>query len=84
LGGLTFTVSGATFPVYLFLNAAFAFIVTAAIVYYLVVIPINALIERSRRQEKPADPTTKKCPECLSEIPIEARRCAFCTQPQPA
>jgi|SRR6267378_718704 large conductance mechanosensitive channel len=84
LGGLTFTVSGATFPVYLFLNAAFAFIVTAAIVYYLVVIPINALIERSRKQEKPADPTTKKCPECLSEIPIEARRCAFCTQPQPA
>jgi large conductance mechanosensitive channel len=60
-----------------------AFIVTAAIVFYLVVTPVNALVERARRAEKPADPTTKKCPECLSEIPLAAKRCAFCAQPQP-
>ena len=40
---------------------------------------MNALIARRRRGEAPADPTTKKCPECLSEVPIAARRCAFCT-----
>jgi large conductance mechanosensitive channel len=83
LGGLVFTVNGVQFPLYIFLNAVFTFVITAAIVFYLVVTPINALIERSRRQAKPADPTTKKCPECLSEIPIDAKRCAFCAQPQP-
>ena len=40
--------------------------------------PVNALTARARR-EPPADPTTKKCPECLSEIPFDAKRCAFCT-----
>jgi large conductance mechanosensitive channel len=81
---LSFNIRGVDFPLYVFINALFAFVITAAIVYYLVVTPVNALIERNRRAQKPADPTTKKCPECLSEIPIEARRCAFCTQPQPA
>lgn len=84
LGGLALTINGVQFPLYLFLNAVFTFVITAAIVFYLVVTPVNALIERSRRQAKPADPTTKKCPECLSEIPLDAKRCAFCTQPQPA
>ncbi len=50
----------------------------AAVVFFLVIQPMNYLIARSRK-EPPADPTTKKCPECLSEIPIDARRCAFCT-----
>jgi large conductance mechanosensitive channel len=50
-------------------------------VYFFVVTPINALIARMRKAPAPADPTTKKCPECLSEIPIDARRCGFCTQP---
>jgi large conductance mechanosensitive channel len=53
----------------------------AAAVYFFVVTPINALIARTRKAPAPADPTTKKCPECLSEIPIDARRCGFCTQP---
>jgi len=44
-------------------------------------LPVNTLVARMNRGEKPPDPTTKKCPECLSEIPIEARRCAHCTQP---
>jgi large conductance mechanosensitive channel len=59
-------------------NAIVSFIIIAAAVYYLVVLPINALVARSRR-EPPADPTTKKCPQCLSEIPIGAKKCAFCT-----
>ena len=53
----------------------------AGAVYFFVVTPINALIARMRKAPAPADPTTKKCPECLSEIPIDARRCGFCTQP---
>jgi large conductance mechanosensitive channel len=51
----------------------------AAAVYFFVVTPINALVSRMRKAPAPADPTTKKCPECLSEIPIAAKRCAFCT-----
>ena len=82
-GGLSFNVNGVPFNVFLFLNAVIAFFVIAAIVYFFVVVPVNALIARSRK-EPPADPTTKKCTECLSEIPIAARRCAFCTSPQPA
>jgi large conductance mechanosensitive channel len=82
--GLSFTVNGVVFPYFQFLDRVIAFVITAAIVYFLVVTPVNALIERSHRRDKPADPTTKKCPECLSEIPIDAKRCAFCTQPQPA
>lgn len=61
-----------------FLNAVIAFLIIAAVVFFLIVKPMNLLIERSRH-EPPADPTTRKCPECLSEVPIEARRCAFCT-----
>jgi large conductance mechanosensitive channel len=46
----------------------------------MVVLPVNALVSRSRK-EPPADPATKKCAECLSEIPLQAKRCAFCTSP---
>jgi len=80
--GLSFTVNGVQFPFFMIIDKLIAFIATAAIVFYLVVTPVNALIARSRR-EAPADPTTKKCPECLSEIPLAAKRCAFCAQPQP-
>jgi large conductance mechanosensitive channel len=82
-GSLYFTVNNSKFLYGDFINAVIAFVIAAAVIYYFVVLPINALIERSHRREKPADPTTKKCPECLSEIPIEAKRCAFCTQPVP-
>ena len=81
---LYFTINNSKFLYGDFINALIAFFIAAAVIYYFVVLPINALIERSHRHEKPADPTTKKCPECLSEIPIEAKRCAFCTQAQPA
>ena len=52
--------------------------VIAAVIFFVVVKPVNALIARART-EPPADPTTRSCPECLSEIPTAARRCAFCT-----
>jgi large conductance mechanosensitive channel len=51
----------------------------AAAIYFFVIAPMNALTARLKRGEVPPDPTTKKCPECLSEVPIGAKRCAFCT-----
>lgn len=75
---LTFTIHNSKFSYGDFINALISFVIVAAVIYYLVVLPVNLLISRARRQP-PADPTTKKCPECLSEIPIDARRCAFCT-----
>lgn len=76
-----FTIRGSKFLVGDFVNAVVSFLIIAAAVYFVVVLPMNALMNRFH--EKPAKPTTKKCPECLSEIPIEARRCAHCTQPVP-
>jgi large conductance mechanosensitive channel len=64
-----------------FINAAISFLLVAAAVYYFVVTPVNLLVARMHRSAAPADPTTKKCPECLSEIPIDARRCAHCAEP---
>ena len=75
---LTFTVNNSVFRYGAFLNALLAFVLVAAALFFFVVVPANALVQRARREPTP-DPTTKKCPECLSEIPIEARRCAFCT-----
>ena len=75
---IQFTINGSKFPVGDFINAIVSFLIVATAVYYMVVLPVNALISRSRK-EPPADPTTKKCPECLSEIPIQAKKCAFCT-----
>jgi large conductance mechanosensitive channel len=78
---LKFSVNGSTFLYGEFVNAVISFVLIAAAVYFFVVTPINALIARSRRSTAPADPTTKKCPECLSEIPIDARRCSQCAEP---
>jgi len=76
---ISFTVNGSTFGVGDFINAVIAFILVAIAVFFFVVKPVNFLMSRARR-EPPADPTTMKCPECMSEIPIGAKRCAFCTQ----
>ena len=62
-----------------FLNAVISFLMVAAAVYFFIVLPVNSLMARLNRGEAPPDPTTKKCPECMSEVPIAARRCAFCT-----
>jgi large conductance mechanosensitive channel len=78
---IVFTLNGTAFPVGDFINAFISFVLIAAAVYFFVVTPVNSLVARMHRDEKPADPTTKKCPECLSEIPLDARRCMYCTQP---
>ena len=78
---LQFAVHGVAFPLDNFINAIISFFLIAAAVYFFVVLPVNALIARMHKGEKPPDPTTKKCPECLSDIPIDARRCSHCTQP---
>jgi|SRR5687768_4066397 large conductance mechanosensitive channel len=75
------TVNGSRLLIGDFLNAVIAFLLIAAAVYVFVVVPVNAIVARRRRGEAPTDPTTKKCGECLSEVPIAARRCAFCTSP---
>ena len=78
---LSVTVNNATFAYGDFLNSLVSFLMIAAAVYFFVVLPINHLVARMNRGEAPPDPTTKKCPECMSEIPIAARRCAHCTSP---
>jgi large conductance mechanosensitive channel len=79
---IQFMVHGALFPLGHFLNAIVSFLLIASAIYFFVVTPVNALVARMRKDPAPADPTTKKCPECLSEIPLDARRCAHCAQPQ--
>ena len=70
------------FPVGDFINAIVSFLLVAGAVYFFVVLPLNALMARIN-PAKEAAPTTKPCPECLSDIPIEAKRCAHCSQPVP-
>jgi len=78
---ISFAIRGTVFPIGDFITAVVSFLLVAVAVYFFVVTPINALIARTRKDPVAADPTTKKCPECLSEIPIDARRCSFCAQP---
>lgn len=73
------TVHGSRFPIGDFINAIVSFILIGVAVYFFIVLPVNKLTARMRRGDAPPDPTTKKCPECLSDVPIAARRCAFCT-----
>jgi large conductance mechanosensitive channel len=73
---MSFTVNNSKFPYGDFLNAFLAFVLVAAVIYFLVIVPYTAMTARSKKE--PADLTTRKCPECLSEIPIDAHRCAFC------
>ena len=76
-GALTFTINNSKFLYGDFLNALIAFLIIVAVIYFFVVVPLMAAMARAKK-DPPEDPTTKKCPECLSEIPIDARRCAFC------
>jgi large conductance mechanosensitive channel len=77
--GLFFTVNGSKFMIGDFINALVSFLLISAAVYFFVVLPVNALMARIRKGQAPPDPTTKNCPECLSAVPIAARKCAFCT-----
>ncbi|MEZ4502474.1 MAG: large conductance mechanosensitive channel protein MscL [Dehalococcoidia bacterium] len=78
LASMTFRINDSIFAYGAFLDSVFSFAAIAAAVFFFVVKPVNTLISRSRREPTP-DPTTKRCPECLSEVPIDARRCAHCT-----
>lgn len=79
---LKFTINGSQFLYGDFLNALFAFLVIAAVIFFLVVKPVNALMKRYRTEPEPVQ-ETHECPECLSQIPLAAHRCAFCTAEQP-
>lgn len=76
---LSFTINGSHFRYGLFINAAISFLIIAAVVFFFVVRPVNALMQRYSTQ-KDVDRPTRDCPACLSSIPAEARRCAFCTE----
>jgi large conductance mechanosensitive channel len=76
--GLSFTINGSKFLYGDFLNALIAFLMIAAVVFFFVVRPLNALMARLK-PGKPVDSPTRSCPECISDIPVSARRCAFCT-----
>ena len=76
--GLTFTVNGSHFLYGAFINALISFVVIAAVIFFLVLKPVNRLMA-ARRTESPVAAETRPCPECLSEIPLAATRCAFCT-----
>jgi large conductance mechanosensitive channel len=75
---LSFTINDSRFLYGHFINALIAFLTIAAAVFFLVIKPINALMERLK-PGRPVDQETRECPECLSDIPAAAKRCAFCT-----
>jgi large conductance mechanosensitive channel len=81
-GALTFTINGSVFAYGDFLNAVLTFVIVAAVVFFLVVRPVNYLMARMRT-EPDVETMTRGCPECLSQIPIAATRCAFCTSEVP-
>ena len=76
---VSFNLHGTLFPVGDFINAAVAFLLIASAVYFFVVLPVNTLMTRMHSKDAAPAPTSKKCPECKMEIPIDARRCGHCT-----
>jgi large conductance mechanosensitive channel len=78
-GALNFTINSSHFFYGAFLNALLAFVLVAAAIFFVVVKPMNMLEARRAAREPEAAPTTRPCPECRSEIPVDARRCAYCT-----
>lgn len=75
--GWAFTVNGSKFLIGDFINAVITFLILAAIIYFLVVLPMERLMARFK--PAPTPDTTRECPQCLSKIPKAAKRCAFCT-----
>lgn len=77
--GIYFTINNSKFMIGDFINAVVSFLIIAAVVYFLVVLPLNKLIARSKPAAAPAPETTRECPYCTSEISKAATRCPFCT-----
>jgi large conductance mechanosensitive channel len=75
---LTFTIHGSRFLYGDFINSVIAFLIVAAVLYYVVIAPMNRIMRRVRRP-RPAEPPMKACPECLNLVPAAARRCGYCT-----
>jgi large conductance mechanosensitive channel len=82
VGALAFKFRGQTFDISEVLNAAISFLIVAAVVYFCVVMPMHFFLKKLSTTPPPP-PSKKTCPECLSEIPVAAQRCAQCGQPQP-
>jgi large conductance mechanosensitive channel len=76
---IAFEINSSKFLIGDFINALISFVLIAAAVYFFVVLPVNALLARTKRGDAPPEIATRKCPECLSDINIAARRCPFCT-----
>jgi large conductance mechanosensitive channel len=76
--GISFTINNSKFMVGDFLNALISFLTIAAVIYFAVVLPVNKMTKKME-SGKTEDPTEKACPECLSLIPIKAKKCKFCT-----
>jgi large conductance mechanosensitive channel len=79
--GVVIKLNGTPINIGNFLNATISFLIVAAVVYFGIVLPLNTLMAKIKKPEPPAPPATKPCPECLSDIPIAAKRCAHCAQP---
>jgi large conductance mechanosensitive channel len=79
LSNLSFVINGSEFMYGHFVNALISFVLISSAVFFFIIKPMNFLVSSSRKKP-PVDPTTKKCGECYSEIPIQAKRCAHCTQ----
>ena len=79
-GALSFKVNSSIFHYGLFIDALISFLVIAAVVYFLIVTPVNKLVTRTARKQAA---TQRECPECLSQIPIAATRCMYCTSAVP-
>ena len=85
-GNLAFTINGSRFAYGDFLNALLTFLIVAAVMFFLVIKPVNVLLDQLQTEPEVESPT-RACPECLSQIPRPASRCAFCTTevaPEPA
>ncbi len=75
---LTFTINSSKFNYGTFLNNLISFLLVSIVIYFFVVLPMNKLISQFAKHDIPKEPDMKKCPECLSDIPIKAKRCKFC------
>jgi large conductance mechanosensitive channel len=80
---LTFTINESVFRYGDFINAVIAFVLVAAAIFFFVVKPVNVVMARRARGQAEDDPTLRTCPQCLSEVPVAATRCMYCTQPLP-
>jgi large conductance mechanosensitive channel len=78
---VVFKLNGTPILIGNFLNAAISFLIVASVVYFAIVLPLNTLMAKLKKPEPEAPSTLKTCPECLSEIPLAAKRCAHCAQP---